>query len=253
MIKMINPEISGKCYQKEVYNEQFRERYLSPIESLTSVFNIKVQRILRNLQAKNLKVIDIGCGNGEKALTFAKNNYVVGFEHVLKPLKLIEEVSRVLRNNGRAIIYTENQKRFLTYGWWYKLLKPKQYAEMLKQVGHSEDRFFNVFSLKSDLEMRGIKVEKVIYVFGVFSWIYDLGVLPLLINLGNKLIRKRVVEYSTLRTREVSRVSLINTLVKVYNVLATPFLFVLEMLDKPFEHFGISDGIILLAKKEKAG
>ena len=174
------------------------------------------------------------------------------FEHVPKPLKLIEEVSRVLRNNGRAIIYTENQKRFLTYGWWYKLLKPKRYAEMLKQVGHSEDRFFNVFLLKSDLEMRGIKVEKVIYVFGVFSWIYDLGVLPLLINLGNKLIRKRIVEYSTLRTREVSRVSLINTLVKVYNVLATPLLIVLEMLDKPFEHFGISDGIILLAKKEKA-
>ncbi|MFH1774712.1 MAG: class I SAM-dependent methyltransferase, partial [Methanobacteriota archaeon] len=106
-------------------------------------------------------------------------------EHIDNQEKMVSEINRLLRINGKVIIQTINKKNKYTVNGILKTFFPLYDKRMQDSAGHSYDRFLTVDELGELCLNRGLKIDYVAYTETFVDWIWIHIVLLKLTKFGS--------------------------------------------------------------------
>ncbi|HBP39523.1 MAG TPA: class I SAM-dependent methyltransferase [Patescibacteria group bacterium] len=129
----------------------------------------------------NLKFIKASATN----LPFKDKNFdtIVSFdtmEHVKNQNKMLSEIIRVLKQNGKFLVYTLNSKDDFTLDWFWAKIG----FDIYKRAMHKRELFVDSHKMINDLKDMGIKSLKINYYGGLFTIGFDEILMVFLLVLG---------------------------------------------------------------------
>lgn len=199
-------------------------------------------------------------------LPFADNSvdYVISFdvfEHLPHPEKCTVEISRVLKGNGKVLVYVVSKKDRYTWHWILKKLTFNRFGVFGDSIGgHDRERFLYAEDIVKEMERNDLEVERVIYFHSLLTLAYDENI-PRLIGLLGKFYRlfmrdKNSRKVSRTRQQEIDTDdiwqpsnSVKNSFKKLLAIFSHLILPVLEFIDKVNSSRGYSNGFYVQAKK----
>jgi len=166
-------------------------------------------------------------------------------EHLPGIEACIKEMARVLKKNGKLLIYAVNSKNKYTWHWFKERVLLSQYDyDRGGGNAHNPAYFIDNVKLKDLLEDNEVKVQKTIYFHSFFTMLYD--------NLGQRTILRLVCLLYLIKnylTKNTSKDIKPDIILKVYNWWLKILLPLFEFLDRPLTRRGYSNGFYTLAKK----
>ena len=143
------------------------------ISNGNQVYGIDISENAIKAAKKKYKKINFKVCEAEKKYPFKKEEFDVVFsgdviEHVPEPVKMIKEINRVLKKNGKIIITTPY------HGFW------KNLAIILFRFDNHFDpegphlRFFTMNSMRKILKKNGFKVKRTYYVGRFYPFSKDM-------------------------------------------------------------------------------
>ena len=118
-------------------------------------------------------------------LPFKDKNFdtIVSFdtmEHVKNQNKMLSEIIRVLKQNGKFLVYTLNSKDDFTLDWFWAKIG----FDIYKRAMHKRELFVDSHKMINDLKDMGIKSLKINYYGGLFTIGFDEILMVFLLVLG---------------------------------------------------------------------
>jgi len=176
-------------------------------------------------------------GSAEK-LPFGKESFdkVITFdvlEHLKNQTQAIKEMVRVLKPNGKILIYTINSRQLGTWNW----LISKFGVDIYKQFDHCEELLVDPKKLRIQLEKEGIEVQTLTYFNAFFSLIADELIMLFLKKWGQVIGWETHPKFAMMILRVLT----------LFSLILTP---VFKVLDMPWTVFGYSNSFLIIGKKK---
>lgn len=171
-------------------------------------------------------------------LPFENNGFdsVLSFdtlEHIKNQKQAVSEMARVLKPDGKIIIYTINSRQSFT---WNKMVS-KLGIDIYRGVDHNPKLFVDPKWLEATLKESGIKVLKIDY-FDAFFTLMANETAMVFLSLWQKF-------FGWEKTEKFGRMMLV--FLTGFSVLTTPLL---RFLDLPWTIFGHSNGFLIIGEKK---
>lgn len=169
-----------------------------------------------------------------------KDNFfdiVVSFdtlEHIKNQKRAVSEMVRVLKPQGKLLIYTINKKQTLT---WNQLLS-RFGVDIYKGVDHDPKFFIDPKWLGSELEKNKIMITRIDYIDSFFALIIN-EIIMVFCYVWQKLFKWEKTEKFGM---------LILMLLSFISYLVTPLV---KVLDLPWTAFGFSNGFSIIGQKHE--
>ena len=193
------------------------------------------------------------------------------FEHIPHPEKCISEIARVLKKNGRTLIYAVSKKDKYTLHWIERKISFNRWG-VDTVGGHNWENFLYADDVVKEMEYNGLEVEKVIYFHSLFTLVYDENI-PKLFSVLKKIIKclkwitHHVLNISMSETQKSNKIQQQRTNAEdiehlpnytrnffknLYLSSARSIILpLLELVDKINSSRGYSNGFYVLAKKRQ--
>jgi 2-polyprenyl-3-methyl-5-hydroxy-6-metoxy-1,4-benzoquinol methylase len=180
-------------------------------------------------------------------------DYILNFdvlEHLENPDKCVSEISRVLKKNGRVLIYVINKKDKFTWHWVLRKLTFNRLG-VDKDGGHDWNYFLYSKDLKKNMEENGLRVEKIVFFHSFFTLIFD-ETIPQIFKKIWRFMKRRDINkpYTNKKVNQVPAESeLPRSLLRLYTYFLQSFLPILEFMDSILSSRGYSNGFYVLGRK----
>lgn len=177
-------------------------------------------------------------GDAQK-LPFTKESFdkIITFdvwEHLENQKKALKEMMRVLKPNGRFLLYTISNQQTGTWNWFLS----KFGVDIYRQFDHRKDLFVNPKKLREQLKKEGAEIQKLIYFNAFFSLIADELIMLFLKFLGKTAGWEKHAKFAKMVLRSLTIIS----------IVLTPLL---TILDWPWTNFGYANSFLIIGQKKK--
>lgn len=152
-------------------------------------------------------------------------------EHIFNQKKMVYEISRLLKNNGKLLIYTLNKNDKYSLDWLWEKLG----IDIYKRAMHKRSLFVNINSLCTWLKDSGLVIKDKKYYGGFFTLLIDEVIMVSI------LISKRVGLFKYEKLGKL--------LLNLLNLISKSIYPVLNTLDYLWYKKGRSLGILVVAEK----